>query len=112
MKLLTVLFLTLGLLLASAASSGNARRTFTGYVTDSMCGAGHVSTDKPDPAGVRACVRSNPAKWKYALAAGNDVYLLSDQKAGEKYAAAKVTVTGTLDEKAKTIQVESIAPAK
>jgi hypothetical protein len=54
-------------------------------------------------------IRFNP---RYALAVGNDVYALSDQTAGEKYAAAKVTVTGTLDEKTKTIQVESIAPAK
>jgi hypothetical protein len=37
---------------------------------------------------------------------------LSDQKTPEKFAAKKVTVTGTLDAKTKTIQVDSIAAAK
>ena len=107
MKALTVLFLTAVLMAAAPV-----KRTFTGFVTDTMCGTGHVSATKPDPQGVRECVRSNPSRWKFGLAVGNDVYVLSDQKAGDKYAGAKVTVAGTLDEKTKTIQVESITPAK
>jgi hypothetical protein len=37
---------------------------------------------------------------------------LSDQRTPEKFAAKKVIVTGTLDAKTKTIQVESITAAK
>ena len=53
------------------------------------------------------CVKAGS---KYALIVGDQVYGLSDQKAPEKFAAQKVTVTGTLD--GKTIQVKSITAAK
>ena len=43
---------------------------------------------------------------------GKEAYTLSDQKTPEKFAAKKVTVTGTLDAKTKAIQVDSIAAAK
>jgi hypothetical protein len=103
----------IALLLASAAMLGAAPSTITGVVTDTMCGADHSMMGvKPDSKCVRECVKSDPAKWKYALLSGKNVYVLSDQKAGEKYAGEKVKVTGTLDEKSKTIQVQSISPAK
>jgi hypothetical protein len=37
---------------------------------------------------------------------------LSDQKTPEKFAGKRVTVTGTLDAKTKTIHVDSIASEK
>jgi hypothetical protein len=37
---------------------------------------------------------------------------LSDQKSPEKFAGKKVTVTGTLDAKTKTIRVDSIKAGK
>ena len=43
---------------------------------------------------------------------GTDVYALSDQKTPERFAGQRVTVTGTLDVKTKTIRVESISAAK
>ena len=49
------------------------------------------------------------ARRRYALYDGKSAYVLSDQKRPEKFAGQKVTVTGTLDEKAKTIKVESIS---
>jgi hypothetical protein len=48
----------------------------------------------------------------YVLYDGKQTYTLSDQKAPEKLAGRRVTVTGTLDAKSKTIRVDSIAPAK
>ena len=97
------LFLLAGALAASAA-------TFTGIVTDAMCGKDHsMMKVTPDAKCVVECVRSGS---KYALYDGKNVYALSDQKTPEKFAARKVTVTGTLDEKTKTIQVDSMAAAK
>lgn len=108
MTKLAVLFAGATLMFAAGAS-----KTFTGVVTDTMCGADHAAMGvKPDSKCVRECVKMDPAKWKYALQVGKDTYVLSDQKAGDQYAGAKVKVTGTLDEKSKTIQVQSIAPAK
>lgn len=100
---------TLTMILAAAGMMSAA--TFTGVVTDTMCGKDHSAMGvKPDSKCARECVKMDPAKWKYAIVSGNNVYELSDQKAGDKYAGQKVKVTGDL--KGNTIQVQSIAPAK
>jgi hypothetical protein len=57
-----------------------------------------------------ACIREHDAT--YVLYDGKNVYTLSDQRAPEKFAAQKVIVTGTLDSKTQTIQVDSITAAK
>jgi hypothetical protein len=41
---------------------------------------------------------------------GSNVYVLSDQKTPEKFAAKKVKVTGTLDDKTKILKVDKIEP--
>src|ERR1035437_4762668 len=97
------LFLLAGALAASAA-------TFTGVITDALCGKDHsMMKVKPDSKCVIECVRSGS---KYALYDGKNVYTLSDQKTPEQFAAKKVTVTGTLDAKSGTIKVDSIVEAK
>lgn len=102
---------TIAVLIASAALVLAAGKgTFTGTITDTMCGAGHKAMNMgPDEKCVPACVKAGA---KYALYDGKNVYTLSDQKTPAQFAAKKVTVTGTLDSAGKTIQVESIAAAK
>ena len=103
-KTIATIFATAALMLAA----GN--QTFTGSVTDSMCGADHKAMNMgTDEKCVTECVKMGA---KYALFDGRNTYTLSDQKSAAKFAAKKVTVTGTLDEKTKTIQVSSIAAAK
>ena len=105
----------MGMLLVAAGSmfAAGTARTFTGVVTDSMCGANHEMMQvTPESKCVRDCVRMDPNKYKYALYDGKQVYILSDQQAPEKFAAQKVIVRGTLDQKTNTIRVESIAPSK
>ena len=97
---------TIATLLISAASMWAA--SFTGTVTDSMCGADHKSMNMgSDEKCVTECAKMGA---KYALYDGKNTYTLSDQKAAAKFAAKKVTVTGTLN--GTTIQVTSIAAAK
>ena len=97
------------LLLALAITS--LAGTFTGVITDSMCGVSHEAMKMgPDADCVKACVKDHNSK--YALLVGTQVYKLSDQQTPEKFAAQKVTVVGTLDAKTKAIKVQSIAPAK
>lgn len=85
-------------------------RTFTGIITDTMCGADHAMMHvSPDSKCVRECVKAGS---KYALLVGEKVYTLSDQEAPAKYAAQKVKVTGVLDEKGNVLQVQSIKPVK
>jgi hypothetical protein len=101
------------LLALSAVSAGQGKQTFTGVITDDMCAMpGHASMrmGPTDADCAKACVLAHGAA--YVLLDGKDVYTLSDQQTPEKFAAQKVTVTGTLDAKTKTIQVDSIAAAK
>lgn len=96
------------LLLTGAALACAA--TFTGTITDTMCGAKHgMMPGQPDDACVRMCVKNSSSQ--YALYDGEKVMRLSDQKAPAKYAGKKVQVTGTYDEKTKTIKVTAIEPA-
>jgi hypothetical protein len=95
--------------LAAVAFAAKAE-TFTGEVSDSMCGAKHTSADKA--ACTRACVKKGSS---YALVVGAKVYTLEssddatkdklDKLAGEK---AKVTGTANGD----TIQVSKVVAAK
>lgn len=98
---------TIAMVLVSAALAF-AADTFTGTVTDSMCGTDHKAMNvKPDEKCVNECVKMGA---KYALYDGKNTYTLSDQKSAAKFAAKKVTVSGTL--KGDTIQVASIDAAK
>lgn len=98
--------------LATALVGSAAEQTFTGVITDSMCDhADHKDMNMgPDAKCVTECVKSMGGK--YVLFDGTTAYTLSDQKTPEKFAARKVKVTGTLDEKNKTIQVKRIVAAQ
>lgn len=105
-RLISAMVLAAGMLAAAGKP-----QVFTGVITDSMCGARHAMGITPDARCVRECVKMDPAKWKYALLAGKDIYVLSDQQTPEKFAARRVTVTGTLFEKTKIIKVDKIEAA-
>ena len=99
------------ILLAAAIASTIAaadQQTFTGVVTDTMCGKSHgMMAGQPDDKCIAMCVKGAS---QYALYDGKSVLRLSDQKAPAKYAAQRVKVTGTLNEKTQTIKVNSIEP--
>lgn len=102
---------TLAAVAAFAAPPG--KKTFTGVITDSMCSDGDHSRMKMGPTDAectKACVDVHGASL--VLYDGKVVYTLSDQKKPEQFAGKKVTVTGTLDAKTTTIQVDSISAAK
>jgi len=102
-SILTILFMA-----ALAAAPG--KQTFTGVITDSMCATGDHSRMRMgsnDAECTIACVQAHGAQ--YVLYDGKESYTLSDQQKPEKFAGKKVTVTGTLDAKTKTIKLDSIA---
>jgi hypothetical protein len=80
--------------------------TFTGVITDTMCGAKHTMLkNQPDDQCIKACLKGSS---EFALYDGKAVLKLSDQKTPAKFLAQRVKVTGTYDEKTKTIKVGSI----
>jgi hypothetical protein len=95
-----------GLVTLAAAAS----QTYTGEVSDSMCGAKHAMADKA--ACTRACVKKGSS---YALVVGDKVYTLkSDNKKTlaelDKLAGENAKVTGTAE--GDTISVSKVAAAK
>ena len=96
----------------AALGFGAGKQTFTGTITDDMCAKADHKDMKmgSDEKCVTECIKG--MNGKYVLYDGRDAYKLSDQKAPARFAAKKVMVTGTLDEKTKTIAVEKIEPAK
>src|SRR5678810_112699 len=99
--------------LALVPGDAQGQRKFIGIITDSMCSSADHKGMQMGPTDAEctvACVLAHGAL--YVLYDGKEVYTLSDQKTPEKFAGKQVKVTGTLDAKTKTIQVESIAAAK
>jgi hypothetical protein len=105
--------LLFGFLIIAVLVAAPEKQKFTGVVTDSMCSSADHKSMRMGPTDAEctiACVLAHGAL--YVLYDGKEVYTLSDQKTPEKFAGKKVTVTGTLDAKTKTIQVDSITAAK
>lgn len=92
---------------AAALAAANQPQTFTGVITDTMCGKTHgMVPGQPDDKCIAICLKGSSAQ--YALYDGKEVLKLSDQKTPAKFAAQRVKVTGILNEKTKTIKVDSI----
>mgnify|MGYP001115207497 CR=1 FL=1 len=106
MKRLFAVLLSAGLLAVAAD-----QQTFVGVVTDTMCGADHKHMGiTPDSKCVRDCVRLHKGV-KYALYDGKNLYVLSDQKTPEAFAAQKVKITGKLFAKTRILRVDKIEAA-
>ncbi|MGA8493347.1 MAG: hypothetical protein WB711_23200 [Terriglobales bacterium] len=110
MRMFAAILFLLGAALIPTSFAAKAE-TFTGTVSDAMCGAKHMM-EGDDAACLRACVQKGS---KYALVVGSKVYILdvTDQATLDKLdklAAAKATVKGTTD--GDTIEVTSVTAAK
>ena len=97
------------LLAALLAFAADKPQTFTGKISDAMCGAQHMMAGASDADCTRACVKQGS---KYALVVGDNVYTLEGGDAAmlDKLAGQSATVSGTL--KGKTIVVASVSAAK
>ena len=102
--LAVLLLLSLGLLAADSKE-----QTFTGTVSDTMCGAHHtMAPGLSDAQCVRACVEAGA---DYALVVGSRVYTLKGNKAViDKFAGQKAAVTGKVS--GNVIQATSVAAPK
>ena len=100
------------LVLFAAAAALAFSASFTGVITDNMCdNADHKDMKMGNDAKcVVECVKGMNGKYVLYDSTAKKTYKLSDQKTPEKFAAKKVTITGTLD--GDTITVQNIAAAK
>jgi len=92
----------------NAQSKPSAPKTFTGTVSDSMCGAKHMARNKSAAECTRECVKMGS---NYALVNGNNVYALKgDSAAIDKFAGQQATVRGK--QSGNIIMVDSISAMK
>ena len=101
------------LLAAASLAASPGKQTFTGIITDDNCPKADHSQMQMGPTDAecaKACIDVHGAM--YGLYDGKNFYTLSDQRTSEKFTGQKVKVVGALDAKTRTIQVESIVPAK
>jgi hypothetical protein len=104
---LTVI-LTYAAILGTVAFAQNKEQTFTGVVSDNMCGKQHMAKDKPAAQCARECVKAGA---DYGFVVGDKVYTLKGDRAQiDKFAGQKATITG--DAKDETINVSSISSTK
>lgn len=83
--------------------------TWTGWVTDTACGAKGASASHAECAA--KCVKEKGAKYALYNEADKSVWVLSDQDGAAKMAGKQVTVKGTADKEKKMITVSSMEPA-
>jgi hypothetical protein len=103
----------LGLLITATLSTAQAKQKFTGSITDSMCPAADHSRMRMGSTDAECTIACNTAHGApYVLYDGKEAYTLNDEEKSEKFAGKKVTVTGTLNAKTRTIQVDSITLAQ
>jgi hypothetical protein len=105
--------LIFNLLVVAALAAAPSKQTFNGIITDDNCPKADHSQMRMGPTDAEcamACIDAHGAL--YGLYDGNDFYTLSDQRTPGKFVGEKVSVIGTLDNKTKTIQVDSITAEK
>ncbi len=96
----------------SLSAAYGAEQTWTGRITDSMCGANHKAMTggkMSDRDCTLACVKSGQ---KYALASNGHLYTIENQNfAGlSKYAGDQVVVTGEPGGDGQSITVSKLQP--
>jgi hypothetical protein len=98
----------LGVLFAQNNSHSDASKsTYTGTVTDTICGTKHMMKGMSDAECAKMCVEHG---GDYALSVGSKIYSLRGSKENiAKFAGSKVQVTGTAT--GETITVDTIAAA-
>jgi hypothetical protein len=98
--------LIVGAVLGMMLGAGNIEQTWTGVISDAMCGASHKSMpgDHTDRECTLACAQGGSA---YALVSAGKVYKLTSHEADLKtHAGHTVNVTGALQ--GDTIKVSKI----
>jgi hypothetical protein len=105
-----VLLAALVVSLASFAFAGDTTEgSWTGWVTDTGCGAKGATAEHAKCAA--KCVKEHGAKYALYTPADKQVWVLSNQEEAAKAAGTEVTVKGKADKEKMSIEVASMEPA-
>jgi hypothetical protein len=98
----------LGLTLCAAALTFGADGSWTGYISDSNCGAKGANEKHAQCA--TKCVQEKGAKYVFVNDVDHKVYAIDAQDKVAEHAGHHVTVTGSVD--GDSMKVASVAMAK
>ena len=88
-----IALLVLSIVLAATALAADDQQSFTGIVSDSMCGKQHMAKDKSAAQCTRECLKGGS---DHALVVGDKVYTLKGDKTQiDKFAGEKAIIMGT-----------------
>jgi len=104
----SIMLLVLALSLCSWAMAAPAK-SWTGTVSDSMCGVKHAKASEASETCVKGCVAKGA---KYVLVSHGKVYQLDDQDKFADFAGKSVKVTGSLSGTDITVASVEAAPMK
>jgi hypothetical protein len=104
-----ILAIAFGFGLAALASAQDG--SWSGWVTDTHCGASAKSASGSHKDCAVKCVKEKGAKWALYNPSDSSLFNLSgDDAMFEKMAATEVTVKGSMDKEKKTVTVTSMEP--
>jgi len=101
------LFLAAGMSLAGGKSKAAKEKAYTGWITDTHCGAKGASADHA--ACLKKCIDSGTAKYALYTSSDKKLYVLDPQEKAAENAAQHVKVMGTVE--GDTLHVTSITMA-
>jgi hypothetical protein len=105
-----ILVLALALGIASYALAAGEQGSWSGWVTETHCGAAGAKAEHADCAA--KCVKEKGAKWALYNPEDKAVFVLSgDDAMAAKMAGKKVTVKGTMNKEKKEINVATMEAA-
>ena len=79
---------------------------WTGLITETHCGAAHRGATAKDVACIKKCVAEGMGKL--ALLVDNNVFTITNPEKATGHEGENVKVTGTADEVAKTVTIDSL----
>ena len=97
------------LCLALVATSAFAAE-LTGVITETKCGAAHKAGTDKDIGCIKSCVSSGAGKL--ALLSGDTLYTITNPDKASGHEGHQVKVTGTADDSAKTVTIDTLEMAK
>lgn len=104
----TVAMMAIAFSFSAVAARAADSSTMNGWISDSMCGAKHAGSGA---ACVKKCIDGGMAPV-FVSEKDKSVLKIDNPDAVKSYYGSHVKVTGTVDESAKSVHVDSVAEAK
>jgi hypothetical protein len=82
----------------------------TGVITETKCGAAHKAGSEKDISCIKKCVKADAGKL--ALLVGDNLYTITNPEKATGHEGHTVTVTGKVDEDAKTLTIDTLSMGK